>query len=459
MLQKSDEFDPEANAFHAQDNNSSLMAIVTKASAQLLLMALVLGVAFFVTMRLVSTKPEIEKRPIFPTVYTVDTLIAKPVDHQPVITLYGEVLAGRSVELRSLVSGEITSISPKLRSGGNVKVGETLLQIDRFTYEGQLREAQANAEETVGRLAEANARVQLEESRLESVKEQLEFAQSDFARIEKLRTRGTATQKQVEDRQLILSQRSQAVEQSQINIIAEKAKISQLKAAADRLAWKVEQSERDIKNTQLVAPFDATIRSSSAEIGKLANANDVLVSMYQVDSLEARFVLTDERFGRLQSADGGVVGREIELVWNVGGIDYTFPGKIDRIGAEIASTRGGVELFAVVGKADIALELRPGAFVEIRLPDRVYADHFRLPDSSIYNGNTIYLNVGGELVERTVQISAFDGDSVLVASGLEKGDEVLATRISEISAGLKVRKEGDPIVRPEWKKKTADGDS
>lgn len=459
MLQKNDELEQAFNDVDEGQAKSTMLSVITKASAQLLLMALVLGVALFVTMRLVDTKPEIKKRPIFPTVYTVDTTIAEPVDHQPIITLYGEVLAGRSVDLRSLVSGEIISINPALHSGGNVKAGEALLQIDQFTYEGQLREANANAKETVGRLEEANARVRLEKSRLQSSKEQLEFARSDFDRIEKLRKRGTATQKQVEDRQLILSQRSLAVEQSEINIIAENAKISQLKASADRLAWKIEQSERNIKNTKLVAPFDATIRSSAAEIGTIANANDVLVSMYQVDSLEARFVLTDERFGRLQSSGAGVVGREIELIWNVGGVDYTFPGKIDRIGAEIASARGGVELFAIVGKADEMLDLRPGAFVEIRLPDRVYANHFKLPDSSIYNGNTIYISVEGELVERTVRISAYDGDTVLVSGGIEKGDEVLITRISEISSGLKVRSEGEQSSSTERPKKNADGGS
>lgn len=442
MLQKNDEL--ETQKPNDDTRRPGILSILAKASAQLLLMALVLGIGFLATMRLVNTKPEVEKRPVFPTVYTVETLVAEAEDHQPIITLYGEVLAGRSVDLRSLVSGEITSISPKLRSGGNVKKGEKLLQIDRFTYEGQLREARANVAETAAKIDEANARLRLEESRLERAREQFEFAQNDLERIEQLRTRGTATQKQVEDRKLILSQRAQTVEQSEINIVAEKAKIAQLKASEERLAWKIEQSERDIKNTELVAPFDATIRSSTAEIGKLVNVNDVLVSMYEVDSLEARFVLTDERFGRLQSEQNGVVGRKLDLIWNVGGIDYTFPARIDRIGAEIASTRGGVELFAVIEKPENGLHLRPGAFVEIRLPDKTYANHFKMPDSAIYNGNTAYVKVDGKLEERKVNISAYDGDTVLVSNGIENGDEVLVTRISEISTGLRVRKEGEP---------------
>ena len=50
----------------------------------------------------------------------------------------------------------------------------------------------------------------------------------------------------------------------------------------------------------------------------------------------------------------------------------------------------------------------------------------------------------GALVARTVAIASYDGEDVIVGSGLSGGDEVLITRISEISPGLKVRKEGDP---------------
>lgn len=448
MLQKSDQFtadDVEAlNEPDAQSAPTTLGQILVKGFMQIVLMAVVLGIAFAFTMRLVNTKPEIAKRPIFPTVYTVDTVIVDPQTTNPVFSLYGEVVAARSVELRSLVAGEIVSVSPKLKSGGKVDKGEILLEIDSFTYEGQLREAKANALETQGKLEEANTRIRLEESRLNGARDQLELAKSDLTRIEQLRTRGTATEKQLDERKLILSQRALAVDQSEISIEAEKAKIRQLQAIVERLNWKIEQSMRDLENTELTAPFTGTVRSSTAEVGKLANANDIQVSMYQTDSLEARFVLTNEQFGRLQADGKGLIQRPVEIIWNVGGIDHSFPGVIDRIGAEISSARGGVEVFATIGAADHSVNMRPGAFVEILVPDRAYNEHVTLPDSALYHGDTVYVVEKGELVERPVKLAAFNGDTVLVESGLQKGEEVLITRISEISAGLKVRKEGDP---------------
>ena len=448
MLQKSDIVAEKHKTGDPGDRNTapavgtSLLTRISFGAMQLALMAVVLGLALAATLYLVNTKPEVAKRPVFPTVYTVETLAAQAGNHQPSIRVYGEIVAARSVDLRSLVSGQVISVNPKLKSGGVVEKDEVLLEIDRFNFEGALREARANATETEAKIQEANARIALEKSRLSALRDQLQLANNDLVRIQQLRQRGTATEKQVEDRELVLSQREQAAEQSEITLTVENAKIEQLRATMERLNWKIEQSARDLENTRLTAPFRATVRSSSVEVGKLVNANDAVVSMYQGDSLEARFVLTDERFGRLQSDREGIAGREVEVVWNVGGIDHAYAGRIDRIGAEIASASGGVELFATVDPGNGPVQLRPGAFVAITLPDRSFEAHFRVPEASLYEGNRIYVAVDGALQERTVEVASYDGDYVLIASGLENGDAVLVTRIAEIGPGLKVRTEG-----------------
>lgn len=423
------------------------LKIAAKAIVQFIFMAVILGGAFFVMNRMIASKPEIPKRAIFPTVYTVDTIIAEAGTHQPILTLYGEVLAGRSVDLRSLVNGPVVMINDKLKAGGTVEKGDPLVEIDGFEFVGALREAKANETETKARIDENMARISMEQSRLASAKDQLELAKSDLARIKKLRARGAATEKQLEERQLILSQRAQAYDQSELNIIAENAKLAQQQASLERFAWKIEQSERNLKDTILRAPFSGTIRSNQVEIGKVVGANDVVVSMYQTDNLEARFVLTDERYGRLQSDSEGLVGRPLEVVWNVGGKDYVFKGSIDRIGAEIASASGGIEIYAKVKTNNVNIALRPGAFVEIRIPDHAFEYHLRIPDTAIYGGDTVYVVVDKKLQARQVDIAAYDDEDAIISSGIGAGDEILVTRLAEISNGLRVRKEGDPIIR------------
>lgn len=453
MLDKADtsKSDNTANKVDAVSNrNRSTKSTQTnhwnllRAGGQFVLMLLILSGGFLGMKALIASKPEKPERPIFPRVYTVETVVAKSANHQPKVFLYGEVVAGRSVDLRSLVSGQVTSVSQKLKSGGMVQKGDALVEIDRFSYEGQLREAKANAAETKARIQEYKAGVRLETGRLASVKEQLALAQKDLDRIQQLRKRGAATSKQVEDKALTLSQRRQSVEQSEVNIIAANAKLAQQQAVLERLAWKIELSQRNLKDTILVAPFTGTIRSTQVQAGKLVGANDVLVSMYQSDLLEARFVLTDERFGRIQADGNGLIGRPVNVTWTVGGKEYLYNAKIDRIGAEIASARGGIEVFATIEQNNSAIALRPGAFVDINLADRIFENHIQLPDTALYNGDTIYIVKQKKLVAKKVTIASFDGENILVQSGILAGDEVLTTRISEVGNGLRVRNEGDP---------------
>ncbi|MFK7902651.1 MAG: efflux RND transporter periplasmic adaptor subunit [Nitratireductor sp.] len=425
--------------------STKIAFLAFRAILQLALMVGILGGAFFIMNKMIDSKPKKAERPIFPRVYTVETIKAVTADHQPKIVLYGEIVAGRSVDLRSFVGGQVTSISDKLKSGGMVEKGDPLVEIDRFTFEGNLLEARANEAETKARMAENEARIKLEKSRLLSAKDQLELAKKDRDRFVELRNRKTATAKQLEDKEFTYSQRAQAVEQSEINIIAEEAKLAQLDATLQRLQWRIAQSERNLNDTVLTAPFTGTILSSTVQAGKLVSANDVLISMYQSDLLDARFVLTDEQFGRLQADKDGLVNRAAQIKWVVGGKQYNFDAKIDRIGAEIASARGGIEVFATIVPNKEGPELRPGAFVEINLPDKTFEKHIKLPDTAIYNGDTVYIVEKKKLVGKTVDIVAYDGEEAIIASGIANADEVLTTRISAVSDGLRIRKEGDPI--------------
>ena len=412
------------------------------------LMVAVLFASFMLAKRMIDEKPEPRQRRAFKTVYTIDTVTANAADYQPIFTAYGQTVAARSVDLRSLVSGEIVQVNPKLRSGARIAQGDVLVEIDEFNYRGALAEAKANLQEMQARIIENEAQISLEQGKLASAREQLELGTADLARIQSLKDKQTATQQQVEVRKLVVSQRKQAVSLAEDTINVQQAKLEQLKASMLRLQWRVEQAERNLKSTKLEAPFGGIVRSSTAEVGRAITANDVVVSMYEADTMEVRFTLTDAQYGRLQTDEGGLIGRNLEIVWSVGGKEWKYPAMIDRVGAEITSSRGGVELFAVIGKAEDALAIRPGAFVEVRVPDKLFKNAIIVPDTAIYGTNTVYTAVEGKLVENKVEIVAYEGESALIGSGLKNGDEVLTTRITEVSAGLNVRKEGDAVQRP-----------
>ena len=446
MLKKTSEKLPERG--HEMASESTLASSSSKRwmiAGQTGLMVLVLAVGFITMKWLVDNKVEPPKRPVFKSVYTVNAVTAEANDFQPGMVVYGEIQSSRNVELRSLVGGEIIKVTEELRPGAWIKEGTTLFELDPFPYEVALSEAKASVSETQAKIAENKARISIETSRIKSLEDQLELARKDMERIEKLRTRGTATPKQVEDRSLIVSQRQQSLEQSELNLVAENARLTQQEAILERFRWRMMQAERNLEDTKLTAPFSGVVSLENAEIGRNINANDVVVGMYDATNLDVRFTLTDQRFGRIQADEQGVIGRKVDVIWIVGGEEYKFAAEIDRIGAQITSARGGVEVFASITDDVTSSPLRPGAFVEVIVPDRTFKQHFSIPESAVYDSNTIYVIKEGKLVSRAVTISAYDGDMVILKGDLVQGDQVLITRISEISDGLRVRIEGQDV--------------
>lgn len=428
----------------------SVLLRVSKGLLQIILMVAILAGSVFAMNRLIKSKPASKARHAFKTVYTIKATQVKRLDHQPEFVSYGQIEAARKVDLRSLVSGEVVSVSKKLQAGAMVSEGEALVEIDRFNYQGALREAQANLKETEARLLEYKARIVSEKSKLTSAKDQLAIAERDLARAKSLSKNGTMTTQQVEVRTLVYSQRQQALNLSENMVKIEQARLGQQEAASERLQWRVAQAVKNLQNTVLKAPFTGIVRSSAVDVGKLLSANDVVVSLYEPGKLEAKFTLTDAQFGRLQNDDEGLIGRKVKISWSTGGQQQNYTGSIERIGADIDSSRGGIEVFAALNNTDSQFNIRPGAFVEIVVPDKVFIDTVKLPEQSIYNGKHVYVIKDGKLNKREILIAAFDGEFVLISSGLKSGEKVLSTRIAEVGEGLKVLEEGaTPVKKPE----------
>ncbi|PWV99935.1 RND family efflux transporter MFP subunit [Hoeflea marina] len=417
---------------------------------QTLLMLLVLAGSYAAMEAMVSSRPARAPRIFEPTVYTVETVPVAHGDNQPTIHVFGQIDAARSVDLRALVNGEVIDMLPGLAAGRRVSRGDVLVRVDPFAYEGALVEAEANLAAVKAAIAEIDARLVAEREQLDGAVDQLALARTDLDRAAALADSGTLTSKQLEDRKLILSQREQAASQSRNAILVAEAQRAQQQANADRLEWKLREARRNLADTALTAPFDGIISEEIAGLGRSLSTNDVVASLYDDTALEAHFGLTNAQYGRMATDADPLVGRSIEIVWTVGGADYRYQGTIDRIGAKVTAERGGVDVYARIETADYAVQLRPGAFVALSVPDRAWPDTVRLPETALHDSDHVFTVVDGKLVRSPVEVVAFDGEDVIVRTGLADGARVLVTRLTEATEGLSVRAPGEakPAASP-----------
>ena len=417
--------------------------VAGKTAISIVLALAIIAGGVFVMQSLIAARPEVPQRPAVERQVPVLTQTVAMATHSPTIQVFGEVVAGRLVDLRALVGGEITAVHPDLEAGRRIDDGAALVEIDRFSYEGAVVEAEANlAEAQAGRI-ESQARLSLERDQLARAEEQVVLAERDLERATQLSGNGTLTDRDLDNRRLTLSQRQQAVEQRQANLAIEEARLEQQIAAIARLEWRLAQAERDLERTILRAPFGGVVRSESVEVGRLISVNDAVATLYDDSALNVRFTLSDSQFGRLAGEAEPLVGRPITVTWSTGGEELTFAGTIDRLDADISAASGGVALFGRIGSDDAAANLRPGAFVSVSLADRAFDNTLRIPETALYNSDHVFVVVDDRLQRRDVELVAWDGVHALIRpvdGSVLDGAEVVTSRLTDAGEGVAVRR-------------------
>lgn len=416
----------------------SILAAVLRIGLKSILPIVVIAAGYLGYRTLVATKPEAPVRPKQEQAYAIKSVIAKPGDYQPAITLFGSTVAGRQVDIRALVSGKIIETSDSLREGGQVDAGSLLLKIDPIDYQTALAELHAQLSETKAKVGEFESSLATSQQSLAHARNQLNLAEVDLQRAEPLAKRGTVSERTLDDRRQVVFQRRQSADELENNLKVWESRIAQQHAAVVRIENAIERAGRRLQETELHAPFSAYVTEVGAQVGRIVSVNDKVATLIDSNWIEARFNLTDEQFGRLVSEEGKLTGRRINVRWILGSNTFSYTATIERLGARISSATGGVEVYARIENPNEPLPLRPGAFVEIDVPDTLYESVFRLPSAALYNSDRVYVIEDDRLVTRKVKVVGGIEEDLLLEGDLKSGDRVLATRISTPGDGVKV---------------------
>lgn len=406
---------------------------------QLLLPLLALAAAFAGAQYLRATKPVAPPRKVVETRIPVTTAVAALQEVRPTISAFGTTVAGRQVEMRSLVAGRVIETGTKLRDGAIVPKGGLLLTIDPFDYRAKIEETKAQIAEAEAKVTELEAALALEVTNLAFAKEQLRLGEADLKRASELSRRGTLADRSVDERRLVVSQRRQVVQRTQNNLDVQRARIRQQKALIARWKTSLARDERRLAETKLLAPFEAYVTDVGAQVGRMLNANDRVATLIDRNWIDVTFTLSDRQYGRLLQDGGGVVGRSVTVVWDIGAKPVSYTATIDRISARVSSNTGGVEVFARIKNPASGVPIRAGAFVKIEIADILYTKVIKLPSTAVYDGSKVYVAKDGRLSERKVDVIGVDGTKLLVRGDIKAGERIVVTRLSAPGPGVAVQ--------------------
>ena len=387
---------------------------------------------------LVRSKPRVEPSPPVERVWAVDAVPVRLTDVQPQIQLFGKIFAARQVQLRALVTGQVVELHPNLVEGGLVRRGELVLAIDEFEYRAALRESEARLAEAEARISERESRRLAETQALKSDREILAVLARDLKRAKQLSARGSISSQVLDQKRLELSRQQRAIALRENGIDAESARLEQEKAGLQRLDVAVQRARYDLERTRLRAPFDGVLQGVTAQVGQRLGVLDGVGQLIDTGGLEARFHISDAQYGRLSRTAQGVIGRTARVIWRIGKREVVMEAVVARVGPRIDAASGGVELFARITNREAASSLRPGAFVEVLIPDRTYAGVARVPETALHPGNVVYGIDDGQLVPRRTEVVARVGNDVLLRGEMSNGDLLVTTQSVSIAPGLRV---------------------
>lgn len=368
-----------------------------------------------------ASKAKVEPEKIVEKSATVEVLTAKFADVRPIVEVYGQTIAGKQLNLRANVGGEVVQISPNFKSGALVDKDELLFSVDPFNYEGALLSAQNNYADTLTNIEELKLRAKSEQISLGTVNEQLVAAQKDYERGVSLRKQGTITSKALDDKLLVVTQRKQAVELSENNIQAQLSQMKRYETGLKNIQWSIDKAQRDLDNTKVYATFDAYVQNGNLQIAQLVGTNEQIATLIDRGQMDIVFTLSDSLYGRILAQDGTLIGREVKLIWQAGSTTQEFSATIDRVAAQITAASGGIELFARINNLQDIATLRVGSFMTVQIPDRLFKNVLRVPEHIIFDGNILY-------VVETRDVKP-DEDTEVKDGEVKDGDEIAEVKV------------------------------
>lgn len=370
-------------------------------------------------------------------VFSANVITAMETEVTPVMTVYGEVRARRTLELRSPRGGTVVAIAEAFEDGAAVTEGQLIMRLDSAAAAADLAIARSDLAQAEAEQREAAAALILARDDLAAAIEQADLRAQALERQEDLRARGTGTDATVETAALALSSAEQAVLSRRSALAQAEAEVDQTATAVDRQRITVAEAERALSETELYAPFDGILATVSLGQGRIVGASEKVADLIDPTSLEVSVRLSTTQYSRLIDADGNLRPLPVHVTLDVAGTPVAARGTLTRAAATVGEGQSGREVFVAL---DAAGGFRPGDFVTLAIEEPALTQAVMLP-ATAYGSDGLVLVLGADdrLESLPATVLRRMGDQVILSAPGLNGREVVQERSPLLGAGIKVR--------------------
>ncbi|MED5524271.1 MAG: efflux RND transporter periplasmic adaptor subunit [Pseudomonadota bacterium] len=364
------------------------------------LAVLVVAIAGFVGLMMTKKPPQKAEEARAPVMISVVTAKESPVHYQ--IESQGTVQPKTQTSLVAEVGGRVVSVSDQFRSGSMVQKGELLAQIDPADYQTALSAAEAD-------LAQA------------------------IAAYEQEKAQGR-----------VAAQEWRSVSPDKVTDIAlRKPQLASAEALVQSQKARLEEAKRNLQRTEIRAPYDGLVRQRNIALGQYVTLGTQLGMIDDTAVAEVRLPVSDEELSWLGLSDGDRSGITISLANTVAGQTHHWDAELvqgsgvldaqSRMSFVIAEVRDPYSRLKAGGHW-----LKYGTFVSAQMRSGKERPLIVLPKEAVRGDEVVLVDNDNHIRRLKVQVDRTDTENAYISSGLQDGDRVSLTSLSNVVDGTLV---------------------
>ncbi len=383
----------------------------------------------------------------------------------------GNLVSDAQTDVAPAVGGKIVEVNFDI--GSFVQKGDVLVRLDprdanirleqaKAQVEQQrqaVQQAESNVEQAIANLRQTQARLGVKDGETFQIKDfsqvktftaQLELAEKELRRTEKLLESGDVSKSAYDQRK---SQRDallgnldearsnaavaiRAINTAQAAVGTAKSAVSSAQAAVATAQTQVTQAQKAASDTNVLAPISGFVSERIADVGEFVTPNtpnSKVATIVRTSTLRMKIDVPEQSIGKVATGQG------ISLQ-TTAHPDRNFAGTIVRISPSLNTSARTLSVEAEVQNTEGLL--KPGQFATVRITQSKPEPAVMIPAKAVRtvgNTNSVFVVKDGAAREQFVQLGLLENDMIQVKQGVIEGDLVAVTNVNQLSDGILVR--------------------
>ncbi|WP_031495697.1 efflux RND transporter periplasmic adaptor subunit [Bryobacter aggregatus] len=358
-----------------------------------------------------------------------DRVVKRTVESVGTLFPYDETIVSAEID------GRVDKVEVDL--GDVVKKGQLMVHISDEEQRYLLAQNEAQLRSSLERLG-----LTRDTDRVQDIKQtpDVRKAQADvfdaeqrFKRTRELRDQGIGAQAELDQAQARFNSATAAYD-STIN------QTRNLIQEVERFKAVVDLQRKKLRDTNVYAPFEASLKERQVTVGQYVRANTPLMTLVKTTPLRLRLDVPERMAPWVKEGQVAVV--EVEAFEG-----QKFPGKIWRVSPTVDSAKRTFIAEALIDNP--GMRLKPGSYAKARIPTDKTETIVLLPNKAVQyvlGSNKAYVIKDGTIEAREVKIGERFENDLEILEGVATGETVATSNLPRIDTGSRVEIEGSPTT-------------